>query len=109
MQQYQVLSRMIIDAGPDWIKLDTGQILYLDEAEIEASQPLTLHNRKRLFNAIDTGETVEISLTVYDHFLDLLPPVYMQGSRFGFREGDVDPIIHFWKSGRSYFCKQDKQ
>lgn len=58
-----------------------------------------------------SGDTIEIDSSMYDYWLEVLPPQFMGrmiGGRrydFGFAEGP-EPIVGFWQEGERYFCQQ---
>ena len=53
----------------------------------------------------EEGVTVEIDESTYFHYLDLLPPRFMNGDLFVFGEG-ADNFILFCVKARRYFAHQ---
>lgn len=55
------------------------------------------------------GRVCEVSGAAYDHFLDVLPPRWMDRGGFAVGEG-ADPLRLFWAantpSGRRFYCRQ---
>lgn len=69
-----------------------------------------------LIHDMDSGKLVEINEAVFDYFLGVLPPVYMNrdvtlpGGRmvrasFGFAEGR-DYVTAFWRDPEGIFCQR---
>ena len=78
-----------------------------------------------MLHAMHSGVQTEINQEVYDYWLDVLPPVFMNkwftfkdGQRvhahFGFAEGS-EPIVVFWKEaaadrgileGERFYCRE---
>lgn len=84
----------------------------------------TKDNWNEMIKAMHSGETIEINEDVYEYFLEVLPPVYMNKKKvidgltrtvnFGMCEG-MEKIVDFWTDRTlqpddsinwSYFCKQ---
>ena len=63
---------------------------------------------KEFLDAKESGDIVEIDSSMYWHFLEVLPPVFMDGSVFGFAEG-YEHVTKFWKCGDEYFCQKTNQ
>lgn len=61
-----------------------------------------------LIKAMESGEQFECDKGVYCYFLEVLPPVFMRGSTFGFAEG-AEPVTKFWQEGDRYFGQRTKQ
>jgi len=51
------------------------------------------------------GRIAEISEATYWHFLEVLPPQYMDERFFCFAEG-MEPMRLFWRSGAQHFTRQ---
>ena len=61
-----------------------------------------------------SGDQLEIDETVYDYFLEVLPPKYGRfpladgrtiGCDFGFAEG-AEPITAFWRRAGRFYCQR---
>ena len=51
------------------------------------------------------GVICEVSETLYDYHLEVLPPRWIDGLKFAFGEGS-GPFQLFWKRGDDYFGRQ---
>ena len=74
--------------------------------------------------AMRSGERIQVEEGVYDYFLEVLPPIYMnrritlpggesQRVSFGFAEG-AEAIVAFWCQGNSdagwsFFCQRTEE
>jgi len=72
-----------------------------DHSEAEWNEMIQeMFSEKRPFLKIDKS--------IYIRFLEILPPVYLNSSGFGFVEGD-DYIVDFWHAGTFYFCRRSSR
>jgi hypothetical protein len=51
------------------------------------------------------GRIAEVSEETYWHFLEVLPPRFIQGRYFCFAEG-LEPLRLFWQASDRYFTRQ---
>jgi hypothetical protein len=51
------------------------------------------------------GQNAQVAEEMYWHFLEVLPPHWMQGSQFCYAEG-IEPYRLFWRDEKSYFGRQ---
>jgi hypothetical protein len=51
------------------------------------------------------GRIAEVDEETYWHFLEVLPPRYVDERFFCFAEG-MEPLRLFWREGRRYFTRQ---
>jgi hypothetical protein len=69
--------------------------------------------------AMNAGEKIEVDVALFDYFLEVLPPVYMNrwvtlpcGERrvvsYGFAEG-AEQVKAFWEADGKYYCQQTKE
>ena len=64
--------------------------------------------------AMHSGDILEVDRDIFDYFLEVLPPIFMnktingQWYSFGFAEG-AESVIGFWQEGTDdaerYFCR----
>lgn len=77
---------------------------------------LGMENWAETLEGLDSGKAVEVSPEVFDYFLEVLPPVFMNKkvklldgtevqADFGFAEGSEE-VKAFWKSGGKYYAGQ---
>ena len=71
----------------------------------------------KFFEAMGSGEEIEIDSEIYDYFLEVLPPVFMNRALpfpdpkhpmkydFGFAEG-AEEITVFWHVGDKFYCRR---
>jgi len=79
---------------------------------------------KEYLRELDAGKVVEIDDEMFSYWLEVLPPVYMNGPvlsiaglgprrcSFGFREGDAspsNPVTHFWKEGGKLYAWSERR
>lgn len=57
-----------------------------------------------LFNHLDTGQIAEITEEIYNHFMEVLPPLDFSSTSFILREGAGDSY-RFSKIGNSYYAR----
>ena len=57
-----------------------------------------------LWTAFESRERLEVSRSVYWHFLEVLPPMAMSRTGFVFREG-AGLTIDFWQAGDAFYAK----
>lgn len=62
--------------------------------------------------AMRSGKVVHIDESIFDYFLEVLPPIYMsrRGATgrhvsFGFAEG-AEEVVDFWKINGQYMCQR---
>ncbi len=73
-----------------------------------ATRPAPGETWKRTMRRIAVfGETAEVDEQTYWHFLEVLPPQWMDGDTFTFcfAEG-MEPLRLFWRRGERYFCRR---
>lgn len=58
--------------------------------------------------AMHSGQEIEIDSDIFDYFLGVLPPVYMDCNKFGFAEGR-EKIVDFWAVDGKFFCRQSNK
>jgi hypothetical protein len=51
------------------------------------------------------GQVAEVDKETYWHFLEVLPPQWMDGIAFCCAEG-MEPFRLFWRKGERYFCRR---
>jgi len=69
------------------------------------SQPKTESWNQMIERILVPGRINEISESIYEYFLEVLPPKWHQRSCFGFADGD-EPLRLFWKQGNRFHCRQ---
>ena len=52
-----------------------------------------------------SGPIAEVDEETFWHFLEVLPPKWIDGDAFCFAEG-MEPFRLFWQDGTHYFCRQ---
>jgi hypothetical protein len=76
--------------------LRCGEVLQLQGAE----------RWEELVNRVSVpGQIAEVNEEMYWHFLEVLPPRWMQGSQFCYAEG-IEPYRLFWRQENRYFGRQ---
>lgn len=79
------------------------------EEEIRAAEKAAYTD---FFARVDAGETVQVQPHVYEHYLDLLPPVSCWATGFLFAEGDDRDsqgkrlVYQFTKNAQGHFCQR---
>ena len=69
-----------------------------------------------MIRQMHSGEQIRISEEVFNYFLDVLPPVFMN-RRFNFKDGQsvkesfgfaegAENVVIFWQDGTEHFCRQ---
>jgi hypothetical protein len=77
---------------------------------------LTKSNWQETIEGMDSKAVRECDEEVFDYFLEVLPPVFMNKkfkftdglevrASFGFAEG-YEPITVFWREGKKYFLRR---
>lgn len=61
--------------------------------------------RKKIRRISVPGRIAEIDKETYWHFLEVLPPRFLEGDLFAFAEG-MAPLLLFWRRGRRCLCRQ---
>ena len=51
------------------------------------------------------SQIAEVDKETFWHFLEVLPPQWMDGDMFCFAEG-MEPLRLFWQTGTRYFCRR---
>lgn len=84
--------------------------------ESNISRIYTRNDWTALIAAMQSGKRIEIDAYVFNHFLEVLPPIYMNKTvktvsgqwvraDFGYAEG-METITAFWSSGGRYFAEK---
>ncbi len=80
------------------------------------------HDFQEFIQALDSKEPLALDSEMFDYFLEVLPPIYMNKKQlieidgakiikncsFGFAEGR-DYVIDFWRDSEIYFCKRSNR
>lgn len=76
----------------------------------------TVDDWKEMLEARDSGKQIQVGEDVFDYFLEVLPPVFMNRkfkfidgqevrASFGFAEG-AEPMTVFWTEAGKSYCRR---